>query len=415
MKFSCDKAEINTHIGMVAKAISHKPTHPVLGCVLVEANKEEGLVTLLGFDLTLGIKTSFKTKVLKSGTIAIPSITFTKLINTISEGILEFEVKEKDKDNLVMHIRSQTGNYQMRGMDVEEYPELPVITEGKNITITSDVFAELIKKTSFAAATDETKMVLTGINFSLTRRKVENEEQMLITAAATDGHRLAFKASLLKIEEDDDQQVIPEIAADITFTKLLRDEEVNLTIPAKALKEVGQILSVNKEKNLQLCFDEGQIFFGMGNQSLFIRKLEGVYPHYKQLIPDKFTSQMTIDRKRLLDSSSCVDVFSEIGTSKVIKCTIDRAGQKIVLVVDAKETGSAKEIIMAEIITEENVPKDSISEEIGFNTKYWIEGLKILSCQNVIIKMNGNTNPVIVSPEDDDKTIYLIMPVQLRS
>lgn len=413
MKFVSTKAEIASHITMVSKAISLKPHHPVLACILMEASKETGLVTLLGFDLTLGIKTSFKTKVTKSGIIAVPSGMLTKLIHTIPESGLEFEVK----DNFLLNIRSETGSYQIRGMSEDEYPELPKIEQGKNISVTSDIFSDLIKNTVFASSTDETKTVLTGINFSLARRKVDSEDQMLITAAATDGHRLAFKASLLKIEDEDQEEEKGLVSEDsgISYEKLLTGEEVNLTIPAKALKEVSQILSINKEKYIQICFDEGQIFFGMGNQSLFIRKIEGQFPHYKQLIPNKFTSQMTIDRKKLLSSSSCVDVFSEAGGNKVIKCSIDRNNQKIVLSVDAKETGSAKEIIMAEIITEPEAAKETIAEEIGFNAKYWIEGLKILPNQNVVIKMNGSTSPVIVSPEDDDKTIYLIMPVQLRN
>ena len=232
-------------------------------------------------------------------------------------------------------------------MGGEEYPELPNVEGGEVVYLPLEALIDGLRGTLFATSPDETKQVLTGVHL-----KVQPDGLEFV---ATDGHRLAIVHT---------ESVIPE-GQEATQIK-----DFEVTIPAKALREVERMIGMNSSSSsVALKFDESQVIFELGEQCLTSRKLEGQYPVYQELLPNKFTNQINVDRKKLLGAVERIAVLAD-QKNNILKCTIDSVNQEISLSVEAQDIGSGRESMAARISTDE-------PEEIAFNVKYLIEGLKV--------------------------------------
>ena len=371
MKFTCSQEDLNNCLSLVIKAVPGRPSHPVLANVLIKVDKEIQMVCITGFDLSLGIQSAFNAVVEESGTLTVPAKLFIDIVSRM-EGDLSLALDSED-ENLI-HIKSGSGKYNIRGMSADEFPELPEIT-GDQIELPAKELIKGLKGTLFSASPDESKQVLTGVHIVVSADEIE--------FASTDGHRLT------RVQ-----------------TPIEGGTDLAMTIPAKALKEVEKMLVNSALESVAIRFDDSQILFEMGTQRLTSRKLEGQYPIYNQLIPNKFTGSITIDRKALLGSAERIGVLAD-QRNNILKCSINYESQSISLSVDAKEVGNGEESV--------DVQCDGDLKEIAFNIKYLTEGLKSLNCSEVQIQLNTATSPVVVTPLTGEKIIYLIMPVQLRN
>ena len=386
MKIICSQIDLKNNLSLISRAVPSRPTHPILANVLFVADEEKNQITLTGFDLSLGMRTSFSAEVEEGGFITLPAKLLNDIVTRLPEGqiVLEFEQDESEENPLVT-LNSLSGKFQLRGISADEYPELPTIEKEEAFFLGIPALTEGLKGSLFAASSDETKQILTGIHLT---RQLDTLE-----FAATDGHRLAVvKTSEEKSEEEE---------ANIT-----EKQNFTVTIPARALRELEKIMAMGKEEEaVALYVDEGQVVFELGCQHLTSRKLDGAYPNYNQLIPQNFEKSMVIDRKRLIDSLERVSVLTD-QKNNLVKFQLDSEQQKVTLSVEAKELGNAKESIDAEI-TGDNF-------EIGFNIRYLMDGLKALSANDIKFNFNSSTQPVIATPLSGVQMTYLIMPVQIR-
>jgi DNA polymerase-3 subunit beta len=144
----------------------------------------------------------------------------------------------------------------------------------------------------------------------------------------------------------------------------------------------------------------------LSNQRLTSRTLEGQYPNYGQLIPRSFERQITVERRKLLSALERISILAD-KKNNIVKFSIDSEGQKLRLSVEAADVGSGEEALDAQISGE--------SLDIAFNVKYAMESLKNLGSQEVQVKLNTATSPVVLTPLGGTKMTHLLMPVQLRS
>ena len=383
MKFVCSQSDLNTNLSLVSRAVPSRPTHPILGNVLVKANQEQQRVSITAFDLSLGIQTSFAAEVVVGGEVTVPAKLLNEIVSRLPEGeiTLAYELATEESVSALVTLVSTSGRYQLMGMEAEEYPELPVIEEGENLVLPTEAISEGLKSSLFAASTEETKQILTGVHLSIPPDSLE--------FAATDSHRLAVVRTELSMEES-------SIAEDFAAT-----------IPARSLRELERIIAMHpKEAQISLACDDYQIIFELGSQRLTTRRLEGAYPAYQQLIPQQFTGQMNLERKRLLTGLELVAVLCDARNS-IVKFSLDSEQQQLSLSVDSQDVGSANESMPAEISGD--------SMEIAFNIKYLMDGLKALPANDIQMHLNSATQPVIFTPLGGVKMTYLVMPVQIRN
>ncbi|NJO41082.1 MAG: DNA polymerase III subunit beta [Cyanobacteria bacterium RU_5_0] len=387
MKLICTQTELNTHLSLVNRAIPSRPSHPVLANVLLVVDADTQQVSLTGFDLSLGVQTSFAAQVEQGGTLTLPARLLSDIVSRLPSG--EIVLGEEEGETLVT-LTCASGRYQVRGMGATEYPELPTIEDGDVVYLPVEALTEGLRGSLFSTSSDETKPVLTGVHITVEADSLE--------FAATDGHRLAVVQTILEsIDPQDKKQDKKSANSSIQF---------DVTVPAKALRELERMLQINTTgEAIAVRFDRGQLIFEWANQRLTSRLLEGQYPNYRQLIPRQFSRQLTVDRRFFTSALERIAVLADQKNS-IVKMNLDSVKQEAVLSVDAQDVGSGRETIVAQISGEDL--------DIAFNVKYLLEGLKAFNTTEVQMQFNTATSPSILTPLGGLKMTYLVMPVQVR-
>lgn len=386
MKITCTQSVLNTNLSLVSRVVPSKATHPVLGCVLFNADTESQQVTLTAFDLSLGIAIAFDAVIEKPGQLAIPAKLICDIVSRL-QGELTLEVIEKEaivdsesqnnEDAIALTISSRSGQYELKAMKADDYPELPQVSEGTTVNLPVESLRQGLS-TLLACSTEETKQILTGVRMTIAGDTLE--------FAATDGHRLAVVA--------------------LGFGEV-QTEPIELTVPARSLRELDKVASrLQPNDEITLAFEPGQIVFSAADFRLTSRVLEGQYPAYQQLLPRQFERSITVDRRQLLNAVERIAVLAD-QKNNVIRFDIDPSCDQLLLSVEARDVGSGRESVTAQI------SGDGLA--ITFNVKYLLEGLKVLSTADIQLNINTATTPVTLTPLGGFKMIYLVMPIQIRA
>ena len=277
MKLVCSQIELNSSLQLVSRAVASRPTHPVLANVLLTADEGTGRLSLTGFDLNLGIQTSFSASVEQSGAITLPAKLFGEIVSRLSS---EFPISLCfDVGSEQIELTSKGGSYQMRGMSADDFPELPLVESGRSFKVNTKALIQALRGTLFASSTDEAKQLLTGVHLGFDGNSLE--------AAATDGHRLAVLNMDNAIQGSDPNNLISDEGVDFS-----------VTLPSRSLREVERLISSWKKDNVVTLFcDRGQVVFLAADQVVTTRTLEGLYPNYHQLIPDNFSKSIIIEEE----------------------------------------------------------------------------------------------------------------------
>ncbi len=350
----------------MSRAVASRPVQPVLANILVEALEDR--VRLTGYDLDLGIVTEFPAQVDQAGSLLLPA----RLLGDIVSRLPNLDINLKAQEDGQATLECGAAAYQIRGMNAEEYPPLPELPEEQSLLLGVKEFLEGIGLTLFAAATDESKQILTGVHLKTLGESLE--------FATTDGHRLALMST-----------VLPE------------GVNLDLTIPGRALRELERILAASPAEGFLAKFDRTQILFTVGDQTLTSRIIEGQYPNYGPLFPKKFIRHVTVDRKELI---SVLERIAVLASQKNNIVRMELTEDSMTLAVDAPDVGSGREQV--------NIQLTGDALTIAFNVKYLMDPLKALSALEIQLNLNGPVDPVVLKPVDGSACQYLIMPVHLR-
>ena len=387
MEIVCQQSDLNIAIQLVNKAVATRPTHPILSNILFTADEVTNKISLTGFDLNLGIQTSFDANVDKSGAITIPSKILSEIVSKLpNESPVTLRVEE-DSENILL--KSDRGSFNLKGLASDDYPKLPFVENGASLDINPTVFLQALKLTMFSSSNDESKQLLTGVNFKFKNQSLES--------AATDGHRLAVVLAS-EGENFSKLEIINNVDND--------DDYLSVTIPTRSLREIEKLVNTKiKDDSIKLFYDKGQVVFISSNQIITTRTLEGSYPNYSQLIPDSFSKVFKFERNLLINSLERIAVLAD-QQSSVVKININ--DDKFASIsADAQDIGNAKELLPV------SFNGDQI--DIAFNVRYLLEGLRVISSENILLKCNLPTTPAVLVPDDNSSFTYLVMPVQVRS
>lgn len=377
MKLTISQPELAEALNTAKCAVSAKPTHPILGTLLLSCNSKTNRLNITAFDLSLGIYTECDCNVENEGTVALPAKLFTEVVSSLPPNEITLDVEE----NLAV-ITHSNGECRILGMNSQEFPELPEPI-GTTIKIPAAKLKTAIESTLFAASRDEVKLVLAGVHFKFSPTTWE--------AAATDGHRLAVASGSIDLAED-----IPSDTA--------------INVPNQALIELEKILSnVAYNSDCTINIDNGIAVFNLPNVRVISRLIEGEYPQYSSLMPQYFKHEFTTDRKAFDGALKRVGIIAD-KKDKIVKIRFDDTKQQATISTESQDVGSATESVG---IKSEN---SSQNFEIGFNIKYLNDALKFISTDEVMIKANKPTSPVIINPVGGIlNQLILVMPMQIIS
>ncbi len=386
MKLNCSQSELNTALQLVSRAVSTRPTHPVLANVLLAADEVTGKLRLTGFDLSLGIQTSISASIESSGAITLPAKLFGEIVSKLSND--SPLILSSDDASQQVELTSKSGTYHVRGMLADDFPDLPLVESGTSLKLNPSLLSSAIKSTLFASSTDDAKQLLTGVNLTFNGYGIES--------AATDGHRLAILNlnNILSNSKDTNNS--------------LDFEKFSITLPSKSLREVEKFLSTcDISQPINFFIDKGQVVFISVDEIITIRALEGSYPNYSQLLPEAFSNVLEFNRKEFIASLERVAVLAD-QHNNVIKITTDSSANLMKISTDAQDIGTGSESL--------SVSFEGESFQIAFNVRYLLDGLKVIDSNNIKLSCNAPTTPAVFSPINSDfKFIYLVMPIQIRN
>jgi DNA polymerase-3 subunit beta len=397
MKLVCSQAELSASLQLVSRAVSARPTHPVLANVLLTADAATGRLSLTGFDLSLGIQTSLQAAVEESGAITLPARLFADIVSRLSADSPVTLLADENSEQV--ELTSLSGSYQIRGLPAEDFPDLPLVQTGTPIRLDADALVKGLRGTLFASSGDEAKQLLTGVHLRLDGAGLE--------CAATDGHRLA----VLRLPHLRGAAAQPSEDAATEPDALPAEQDGDafaVTVPARSLRELERLLAARPGgEPLSLFCERGQVVMLRADQVLTSRSLEGTYPNYGQLIPESFQRRIVIDRRAFIAALERVAVLAD-PHNNVVKISAEPDQDRVVIRADAQDLGRGSESLAA------TISGDAI--EIAFNVRYLLEGLKAMGADQVVLQCNAPTTPAVLVPvDDDDAFTYLVMPVQIRA
>lgn len=376
MQLVIDREYLREAVAQADKAVSSRTTIPILSGILCTLTENEFILT--GSDSDLSIRVTIPReiddnkvfKVGKLGSIVLPAKYFTEIVKKLPEGQVEIEVK----DQSIVHIRSSHSEFQLNGLDAQEYPRLPYIEENKVLTLPSHLFKNLIRQTSFAVSTQESKPILTGVHCAL-----KHGELKLV---ATDSHRLSQR--IVKVETDES----------LSFE--------NVVIPGKSLAELQRIL-IDDDKPIEVVITNNQILVKTERILFFSRLLDGTYPDTERIIPQKSQAEITLNTKSLLQAIERASVLAKDGKHNV---QLTSAEQTIHISSNSPEVGR-----VAEEVHVNNMVGDGF--KIAFNAKYALDALRVIDSEEVKIEFTGSMSPLVLRSLDDQQLLQLILPIRI--
>ncbi|WP_044749249.1 DNA polymerase III subunit beta [Bacillus alveayuensis] len=376
MKFVIQRDYLVQSVQDVMKAVSSRTTIPILTGIKITAT-EQG-VTLTGSDSDISIESFIPVEeeekiiveILERGSIVLPARFFSEIVKKLPKETVEIEVQNQ----FLTIIRSGKAEFNLNGLDAEEYPRLPQIEEENVFKIPTDLLKTLIRQTVFAVSTSETRPILTGVNW-----KVENNELICI---ATDSHRLALRKAKIETESE---------------------ASYNVVIPGKSLNELSKILDDTTEL-VDIVITENQILFKTKHLLFFSRLLEGNYPETSRLIPVDSQTDVIVNAKEFFQAIDRASLLAREGRNNVVKLTTLQDGI-IEISSNSPEIGKVVEEIQSESVTGEEL-------KISFSAKYMMDALKALEGTEIKISFTGAMRPFLIRPINDESMLQLILPVR---
>ena len=368
MNISITKDQIIAGLQAVQNVVSTRTTLPILSNVLIRAEGSHVEFTATDLDVTVACKV--EAKVVKPGATTLP---VKKLFGIVRELTGEIEI-ETDEKNL-SSIRSGSSFFKIHGLAADEFPPLPKFKDDKKVSLPQENIRGMIRKTSFAVSTDESRYVLNGIFISLKEGKM--------TFVATDGRRLALVDEEVDISEKSAGEFI---------------------VPAKAINELNRLLQ--DKGDVELKFGENQASFALKSETgfsvLLITKLiEGNYPNYRQVIPGEAKERIGVGREELVQALRRAEIMT---SEKANSVKLAFGKNLLTITANSPEVGEARETMAINYKGKEMA--------IAFNPRYLIDPLNALTEDEIFIELIDELSPGVV--KINGPFLYVVMPMRLN-
>jgi DNA polymerase III subunit beta len=368
MNLTISKEQIINGLQAVQNVVSNRTTLPILSNVLLRAEGDK--LELTATDLDVTIACSVEAKVTKPGASTVPVKKLFGIVRELGNSEIDLEVDDKN----VCSIRSGASFYKINGLSADEFPPMPKFKEDKKVELPQEKVRGMMKKTSFAISTDESRYVLNGIFISLKDHKM--------TMVATDGRRLALVDEEVDVSEKSQGEFIA---------------------PAKAVGELNRLLQ--DKGNVEIRYTDNQASFTLKDEKngsvLIVTKLiEGNYPNYRQVIPNEVKERVSLGREEFLHALKRAEIMTS-DKSNSVKLTFGK--NNLAITANSPEVGEARESIAINYKGKEMA--------IAFNPKYMIDPLNALTNDEVFIELIDELSPGVL--KINGPFLYVVMPMRL--
>ena len=370
MKLKIKQNILMEHLNYVIRGISSKNLIPILNCIKFELTNE-GLY-LMSTDNEISIKSFICGKDIDEidelGEVVISGRYIYDIVKKLPNEIINIEEVLDSK----LLIYTNNSSFNLNCNKVNEFPNLEIELQKNPICLEKCVFKNIISQTSFATSNQESRPVLTGINFKINGN--------LLECTATDSYRLAKKT--IEIEEV--------------------KNEINIIIPTKNLLELTRMINDDEEK-IEMHIFNNKVVFVFGNIIMLTRLINGTYPDTSKLIPSTFSLDIISNFNNFYNSIDRASLLTNEADKNTIK--LQSNGNKVIISSNIPEIGNVEETLSVEKNSEEDI-------RIAFSSKYMLDALKSFDSENIQLLFNGEVKPIIVKNPDSDDLIQLILPIR---
>ncbi len=381
MKIVCSQEQLNRGLNIVGKAVSTRTTLPVLNNILLAT--DNGQLKLTATNLDVGITYWLPCKSVETeGAITVPARLLQEFVSSLPNDLITFTV---DPSNYNVHLTCARFEANIRGIDAEEFPNLPQLSGAPLVTMPATLLRDMITQVSFAASRDDNRPVLAGVLLGFQGQQV--------TMAAADGFRLAVRTAEL-------EQAVGS------------EGEVRIIVPARAMEELARVLPEatgdDAQVEITVTPNRNQVLFHAGTLNVTSRLVDGNFPNYTQIIPSKWTTRTVATTTELQKAMKIASFFARDNAS-VVKLTTMPAGElepgMLTITANAAEVGDNESRLDALI--------DGPEGQIAFNARYVMDVLGVINTAQVAIETQTPGAPGVFKPVGSDSYLHVIMPMHL--
>jgi DNA polymerase-3 subunit beta len=376
MKTKILQEKLQLAINQVEKITGKDATLPILGNILLKA--ENNSLTALATNLETGILWKILSKTEENGDVAIPAQTFSSLVGSLPGGVVNIETQGNS-----ISITSERRRSNLNGLPADEFPIIPINTEGEYLTIRADLLCQALSQVVNFTGTSSIKPEITGVYAMFLKD--------CIKIVATDSFRLGEKT--------------------ISITKHnTLSKDYSIIIPLRAVREIISIFG-DKQKNINIYFINNQITIDFlvdddidqPRIQFISRLIEGEFPDYQAIIPAAYTANIVFSKKELLNHLKSAGLFSGKNNEVGVKIS----GKDLLMEISSQSADLGK--YESELKLESASGKDV---SIVFNCRFLIEGLNAIKNDKCIFEFSADDGPGVLKPADDQSFIYILMPIK---
>ena len=368
MKLTTKREELVAKLSIVSRAVSTRAATQALSGVLLTATG--GKVTLTATDLDMGLETTLAAEIDSEGSVLLPGRLLAEVARSLGDDAVEIELRESEHD---VEIRSGSSSFHLRVLPAEDFPKLPAPGEEPGLKIPAKELGASIDLVARAASRDDMRPVLTGVFVAASGAEM--------TMVATDSYRLAVKRTELESE---------------------LGGEIDANIPARALRELGRILSSEGVDEAVVFLLPSQAVFQAGAITLTTRLIDGQFPNFRQLLPESYEHDVRLPRADFLDVTRRVSQLAQ----RNAPLRLSFAPGELTIAAETPDVGDATETMPAAF---EGEPL-----EIGFNPEFLKEGIESVEGDEVLLRLISPLRPGLLQPVESEDFRYLVMPIRLN-
>ena len=367
MKMKCARHDLVEAVSLVEKAVPVATPISVLEGIFIEA--KENAMKLVGNNMDLGIECFIPASVEEKGLAMVKASLFSQAVKKLPDTDEDVFLEIDEKDNLKIECGHAKFNFSTS--TAEEFPQLPLVLDGKSIELKESLVKNMIKQTVYAVSTREEKPVLTGVLFDI--------EENLINVVGCDGFRVAIRKEEIE-----------------------NAETLKFILPGKNAKELLGIIG-ESDQNIKISVNENNVKFTMDKCILVSRVIDGEYLNYKSVANHKNTLEFTVERRKILNSiDRAATIVNEASKSHVL------------LDIDEMSVSIDCESVMGKVKDKFAVDMQGEPMQIAFNPKYLIEAFKNIEDDVIKISFSTPVTPAVIRPVEGDSFVYIILPVRIK-
>ncbi|HET6379460.1 MAG TPA: DNA polymerase III subunit beta [candidate division Zixibacteria bacterium] len=373
MNVSVMQENLARGLAVVSRAVSTRATLPVLANVLLKT--ENAGLKLTATNLEIGITCWVPGKVEAEGEITVPARLLTDLVASLPNQRIDLVLSPRDR---TLKVTCGGSRSSIKGIDADEFPVVAAIGEDPVTSVDARALREALSEVVFAAATDESRPILTGVLTKLSGSTM--------TLAAADNYRIAVREVQLARPVSPEQTIV---------------------VPARSYSELMRILPDSDTAiDITVTPNKSQVLFHVDETDLVSRLIEGQFPNYEPVIPTSHTSRAVVDREAFLAGTRRAQIFAR-DSANIVKVEVGGDGQGISITAHAADVGENADQLDA---TVEGQPTT-----IAFNARYLTDVLSALNAAEAALELSGPLAPGVIRGVGKDDYVHVIMPVRTAS